>query len=150
MEPDLQGPTYPTISAIITAYNNANFIGDAIESVRRQTIQSAEIIVVDDGSTDRTQELVRVLGADIRYFYQDNHGEASARNRGTGLARGQIIAFLDADDLWPPYRLAELLARLTTRNYPSIEYCGRARAFSEAKLGPKRCRQVLHVPRPFS
>jgi glycosyltransferase involved in cell wall biosynthesis len=119
---------YPAISAIITSYNCAGYIGDAVESVRRQTIRVAEIIVVDDGSTDNTNELVRALRADIRYFHQDNRGEAAARNRGVALARGETIAFLDADDAWPPGRLAALSARLIEDDAVSIA-CGRARAF---------------------
>jgi glycosyltransferase involved in cell wall biosynthesis len=74
-------------------------------------MRPTEIIVVDDGSTDRTQAIIRDLGADIRYFYQDNRGEAGARNRGIALAVGEAIAFLDADDAWPPNRLATLSAR---------------------------------------
>src|SRR5262249_57904262 len=97
---------YPTISAIITTYNCADYIGDAIESVRQQTMRPAEIVVVDDGSTDNTRELVRALGADIRYFHHCNCGEARARNRGGTFARGETIAFLDADDAWPAGRLA--------------------------------------------
>lgn len=127
---ELQGLAYPTVSAIVTAYNSANYIGDAIESVRRQTMPPAEIIVVDDGSTDGTQAIIRGLGADIRYFYQDNGGEAGARNRGIALAHAEAVAFLDADDAWPPERLATLLARLTDGDSLSI-VCGRVRAFEQ-------------------
>ena len=128
--PKLQALAYPTVSAIITAYNSADYVGDAIESARRQTMRPTEIIVVDDGSTDCTQALIRDLGEDIRYFYQDNRGEASARNRGIAVAVGEAIAFLDADDAWPPNRLATLSARLTEGGPFSIA-CGRARAFEK-------------------
>lgn len=121
---------YPAISAIITTYNCADYIGDAIESVRHQTMRPAEIIVVDDGSTDNTRELVRTLGADIRYFHHDNRGEARARNRGVTFAHGETIAFLDADDAWPPGRLAALSERLIEDDVLSI-VCGRARAFKD-------------------
>ena len=121
---------YPTISAIITSYNCADYIGDAIESVRRQTLRPAEIIVVDDGSTDKTRELVHALGGDIRYFHQGNSGEAAARNRGVALSRGETIAFLDADDAWLPEHLAVLSKRLIEDDAVSI-VCGRARAFKD-------------------
>jgi glycosyltransferase involved in cell wall biosynthesis len=120
----------PTISAIITSYNCAQYIGDAIESVRRQTVRPAEIIVVDDGSTDETRELVHALGGDIRYFHQGNSGEAAARNRGVAVSRGDTIAFLDADDAWLPDRLAVLSKRLIEGDAVSI-VCGRARAFKD-------------------
>src|SRR5262249_56982308 len=97
---------YPTISAIITTYNCADYIGDAIESVRQQTMRPAEIVVVDDGSTDNTRELVRALGADIRYFHHGNPGEARARNRGVTFARGGTSAFLDPAEPSPPRPLA--------------------------------------------
>jgi glycosyltransferase involved in cell wall biosynthesis len=117
-----------TISAIITAYNSADYICDAMESVRRQTVRPSEIIVVDDGSTDSTPERVAGFNGDIRYFYQQNSGEGAARNQGIALARGDLIAFLDADDCWPPARLATLSACLTANG--SIIACGRARAFA--------------------
>ena len=141
-------PVYPTISAVITAYNSAAFIRDAIESVLRQTIRPAEIIIVDDGSTDATLELVCALGMDIRYFYQDNRGGPAARNQGVALARGETIAFLDADDAWLPNRLADLSARIIEEDAVSI-VCGRARAFkneawTEAlESGPGRAEAFL-------
>jgi glycosyltransferase involved in cell wall biosynthesis len=116
------------ISAIITAYNSADYICDAIESVRRQTVRPSETIVVDDGSTDGTPERITGLGGDVRYFYEHNSGEAAARNRGIALSRGDLIAFLDADDCWPPGRLAALSACLKTNDSIRIA-CGRVRAF---------------------
>lgn len=99
------------ISVIIPAYNSAAFLAEAIASVRAQAYQPLEIIVVDDGSTDHTAQVVQELGADIRadirYVYQQNQGPAAARNTGLALAQGELIAFLDADDLWPADKLAQ-------------------------------------------
>ncbi|ULB48226.1 glycosyltransferase family 2 protein [Limnospira fusiformis KN01] len=79
-----------------------------MESVLSQTYQDYEIIVVDDGSTDGTSEVVASLGDKIRYFHQENQGSAVARNLGIHQAKGELIAFLDADDFWLlPEKLAE-------------------------------------------
>jgi glycosyltransferase involved in cell wall biosynthesis len=117
------------VSAIITAYNNADYICDAIESVRRQSARPSEIIVIDDGSIDGTAERVAGYGGEVRYVHQPNSGEAAARNRGVAVAHGDLIAFLDADDCWPPDRLAVLSAILGDNATLRI-VCGRARAFA--------------------
>jgi glycosyltransferase involved in cell wall biosynthesis len=95
------------ISVIIPVYNAAAFLAEAIGSVRAQAYTPLEIIVVDDGSTDQTAVVVQQLGSDIRYVYQENQGPAAARNHGLTLAQGEIIAFLDADDLWTTDKLAQ-------------------------------------------
>lgn len=102
----------PFISVIIPVYNGAGFIAEAIASVRAQDYTPLELIVVDDGSTDQTAQVVQGLGADLRYVYQPNQGPAAARNQGLALAQGELIAFLDADDLWPPDKLSQQAACL--------------------------------------
>jgi len=102
------------ISVIIPAYNAAATIGRAIDSVLAQTCPAREIIVVDDGSTDDTVSIVGEYGGRIEYTYQPNAGPGPARNAGIRAARGDWIAFLDADDEWLPHKLAcqtDLLAR---------------------------------------
>jgi glycosyltransferase involved in cell wall biosynthesis len=98
------------LSVIIPVYNGAEFLAAAVASVRAQVYSPLEVIIVDDGSTDRTAQVVQALGADLRYVYQSNQGPATARNRGLALARGQLITFLDADDLWPAHKLAQQVA----------------------------------------
>lgn len=93
------------VSVIIPAYNAARFLPEAVESVRQQTTPVHEIIVVDDGSTDETEQVVKSLGEDIVYIRQANGGVSAARNRGISEATGEIIAFLDADDLWLPQKV---------------------------------------------
>jgi len=89
------------VSAIITAYNNEEFIAEAIISVLEQTCPVDEIIVVDDGSTDRTGEIVKGFAyRGIQYLYQPNQGPGAARNYGIQHARRELVAFLDADDIW--------------------------------------------------
>ena len=98
----------PSVSVIIPTYNRAEFIGSAIESVLKQKGQwNLEVIVVDDGSTDDTREILKKFGDKIRYFKNPHFGRpAVPRNFGLGKARGELIAFQDSDDLWTPNKLA--------------------------------------------
>jgi glycosyltransferase involved in cell wall biosynthesis len=97
--------TAPEVSVVIPAYNSAQYLGEAVQSIFDQTFDNYEIIVVDDGSTDNTRELVESYGGRIRYVRQENGGASKARNRGIAEARGTYIAFLDADDCWEPEKL---------------------------------------------
>lgn len=97
---------HPVISVIIPTYNRERYISDAIQSVLDQNFPDFEIIVVDDGSTDHTGNVVRAFQSEkIRYIYQPNYGRSKARNHALGLARGRYIAFLDSDDLYLPGKL---------------------------------------------
>jgi glycosyltransferase involved in cell wall biosynthesis len=99
-------PQQPAISVIIPAHNVARYLRQAAESVLAQTRQDFEVIVVDDGSTDGTPDVLRDLrDARLRMLRQSRSGSASARNAGIALAAGPYIAFLDADDLWAPDKL---------------------------------------------
>jgi glycosyltransferase involved in cell wall biosynthesis len=97
----------PLISVVIPTYNTASFIEDAIRSVLAQTYAPLEIIVVDDGSSDDTRKRVAPWEGQVRYIFQTNGGPAKARNRGIAEARGELIAFLDADDQWFPDKLSK-------------------------------------------
>lgn len=99
-----------TVSVVIPAYNAAKFLPDALESVFRQTVPALEVIVVDDGSTDETPEVMEPFRERAVYLRKQNSGPSSARNLGTLHARGEWIAFLDADDQWVPERLERQLA----------------------------------------
>lgn len=104
--------TQPLVSVIVPVYNGAKFVAEAVASLRQQNYSPLEIIVVDDGSTDNTAQIVATLGEDIRYVYQPNQGPSAAKNKGLSLAQGEIIGFLDYDDLWPPDKLQLQLPRL--------------------------------------
>lgn len=101
-----------SISVILPVFNGERFLAEAVASIRRQSVRPLEIIIVDDGSTDGTPELIRSLGTDVRSVSQPNAGPAAARNTGIRLAEGEALAFLDADDVWPDNSLAVLLAHL--------------------------------------
>jgi glycosyltransferase involved in cell wall biosynthesis len=102
----------PLVSTIIPAYNSELFLADAVESIRQQAYDPMEIIIVDDGSTDKTREIANSFKGTVRYIYQENSGPASAHNAGLRMADGDLIAFLDADDLWAQNRLGPQIARL--------------------------------------
>ena len=94
------------VSVVIPTFNSADYLAQAIQSVLAQTYQDFEIIVVDDASTDHTEEVLRSYAKRICYVRQERGGPSVARNRGILQARGEMIAFLDADDLWRPTKLA--------------------------------------------
>jgi glycosyltransferase involved in cell wall biosynthesis len=130
------------ISVIVPVYNGERYIGEAIDSIRRQRHGALDIIVVDDGSTDGTPAAVAAMGSGVRYVRQANGGPPAARNRGLQLARGGLLAFLDADDLWTDDKLDIQLPLLL--NDPSIDIvCGRTQIvlqtgteYGESQLEP--------------
>lgn len=96
----------PKVSVIIPTYNYGKYIEKAIDSVLAQTYKDFEIIVVDDGSTDNTREIIQTRYKDkVRYFYQENKGAPVARNKGIKESKGEYLAFLDQDDLFHPLNL---------------------------------------------
>ncbi len=97
----------PFVSIILPTYNRADLILDSIESVFAQSFKDFELIVIDDGSTDNTRQLLSAMAkaGQLRYEHQENLGLSAARNRGIQLAKGQLITFLDSDDLYTPDKL---------------------------------------------
>ena len=106
------------VSAIVPVYNGENFLARAINNILSQQYQPLEIIIIDDGSTDNTANIAKQY-PDIIYHYQENAGPSAARNRGIKLAKGNVIAFLDVDDLWSDHKLAIQLQCL--KENPNVE-----------------------------
>lgn len=100
------------LSVIIPAYNRADMVRGTIDSILSSGLDDFEILVVDDGSTDRTADVVRPLGSPIRYLRQDNQGLAAARNNGFTASCGEYVAFLDSDDQWLPGAVPILVRHL--------------------------------------
>jgi glycosyltransferase involved in cell wall biosynthesis len=103
------------ISCIVPVYNGEPYLAEALDSILAQTHRPLEIIVVDDGSTDGTATVVSSYGSQIQYIKQGNAGPATARNLGLNIARGDYVAFLDADDLWHPEKMERQMARFRDR-----------------------------------
>lgn len=113
----------PLVSVVTPTYNRAASLREAIESVQAQTYPHWELIIVDDGSTDGTRQLVEQCQARdprIRYVHQANDGSAPARKHGIGLAQGEFIAFIDDDDLWLPDKLRRQVAFL--QEHPAVAF----------------------------
>lgn len=107
------------ISVIIPAYNAGRFLPQAIDSIHKQTHKPHEIIVVDDGSDDNTETVVKNITGNIHYHFQENTGVASARNQGLELATGDLITFIDADDIWVKNKIEIQLNLL--KNTPQVD-----------------------------
>jgi glycosyltransferase involved in cell wall biosynthesis len=109
------------VSCVVPVYNGELYLGEALESVLAQTYRPIEVIVVDDGSTDDTADVIASYGDRVWSARLPNSGTPAARNLGLSLARGEFVAFLDADDLWHPEKLARQMARFQAR--PELDMC---------------------------
>jgi len=107
------------VSVIIPVYNGERYLGEAIESILAQDYGPIEVIIVNDGSTDNTEAIAKRYGNDILYARQEKRGPAAARNKGLQMSHGEIIGFLDADDLWSENKLS--LQRTLLTEVPSLE-----------------------------
>jgi hypothetical protein len=132
----------PQISVIIPTYNRCDLVQQAIDSVLAQTYQDFELIVIDDGSTDGTGDILKVrYGEKIIYVRQENKGGPVARNLGLSIAKGKYIAFLDSDDLWTPEKLARQVPILESNPEVAVVACqawiidGKDQKLSEIPLG---------------
>jgi len=158
------GPVSPTpslrVSCIIPAWNAERYLAATLRSVLAQTLVPDEVIVVDDGSTDSTARLAAGFGGPVRVVRQDNAGPAAARNRGIAESSGDLLAFVDADDLWEPVKLERQVAHFVDdpelgysvtgiRNFVSEELEGRTLrdprlpepmvGYSQSTLVARRC-----------
>ena len=124
----------PLVSVIVPVYNGERYLDAALQSIFRQDYRPFEVIVVDDGSTDRSAHIARAC-PEIRYMYQCNQGVASARNAGIAAARGDFIAFLDQDDFWATNKLTVQIDFLL--DHPDVGYVlSRQRLFLEPGVPP--------------
>lgn len=112
-----------TISAIITNFNYAHYLGGAIESALSQTLAPIEVLVIDDGSTDGSQKVAEGFGSRVRWFSQTQQGVSVARNRGIQESQGEFVAFLDADDWWHPEKLSRQVKHFSDPSV-GLVYCG--------------------------
>jgi hypothetical protein len=134
----------PLVSVIVPCYNASTLVGDALASILAQAWTEFEVIVVDDGSED-SEALERLLaphGSRFRYLRQPNSGPSAARNLGIREARGELVAFLDSDDLWEPEFLAAQVEVLAADPGLSMTYCDTRLAGESARAGTRLSRLV--------
>ncbi len=114
-----------TVSIIIPTFNRGYIIGEAIASALTQTYRDFEIIIVDDGSSDNTRDIVESIGSNqIRYLHHErNRGYSAACNTGISAATGELLAFLDSDDLWKPDYLERQVGFLTKHSETGVVFC---------------------------
>ncbi len=112
-----------TVSIVIPAYNHGNYLDEAIRSVLSQDYPDVELIVLDDGSTDTTREVLRKNGTDFRWETQENMGQARTLEKGWRMARGQILGYLSADDVLLPSAVRESVAALDAHQEAVATYC---------------------------
>ncbi len=124
----------PKISVIIPTYNSAGYLPLAIESVFNQSYGNVEIIIVDDGSTDNTQEIVKPFLERVAYYRKENGGPSSARNHGIRKSTGDYIAFLDSDDRWLPEKLELQLNIFIKNGSAGLVGCGITNRDEEGKF----------------
>jgi glycosyltransferase involved in cell wall biosynthesis len=136
-----------SISVIIPAFNREIYVGQAIESALGQTYPPIEIIVVDDGSTDRTVEVARSYGSSVRCIWQENQGVGAARNTGLKEARGSHIALLDSDDLWDKMKLELQAVYLRAHPETDMVFC-HMKPFLSPEIDPAHA--VKFDPRPIA
>ena len=114
----------PLVSVIIPNYNYGHFLAQSIDSVLAQTYPNIEIIVVDDGSSDDSAEVLMTYSDKIKWIKQSNQGVSAARNKGTAASKGELIAFLDADDVWLPEKIEKQVRVFHAENEIGLVHCG--------------------------
>jgi len=140
----------PVISCIVPVFNGERYVREALESIHNQTYRPLEIIVINDGSTDNTKEVVNNLEFSVQYVEQFNSGPAAARNHGVSLAKGDFVAFLDADDLWHQEKLSKQMTQFQAK--PEMDVCvTHLDHFEDSELGRKDIlyqdqRRLYHIP----
>ncbi len=126
-------PDARSVSVIVPAFNAERFLAQTLLSIRDQIASPGEVIVVDDGSTDATREIARALGATV--IARSNGGPSAARNAGSAAARGEYLAFIDADDLWEPGKLAVQLGALQAYGRPAFSFTDYRYCDEHGRLG---------------
>jgi glycosyltransferase involved in cell wall biosynthesis len=143
MKTDTGAFMHPEVSVVIPAYNAARFISDAIDSALSQSFKPAEVIVVDDGSTDQTRSIVEGYGDKVRCIHQRNAGPATARNTGVREARSEWIAFLDSDDYWDARHLEMMVQNAEAYREAVLVYCGKKIVDVDGNERPDYPRQTM-------
>lgn len=130
----------PLVSILINNYNYGRFLAEAIDSALNQTYSNIEVIVVDDGSTDNSRSIIEGYQQKITPILKENGGQATAFNQGFAASRGEIICFLDSDDLFEPQKIAEIVQIF--QDHPQVGWCFHPLTY----VGDQIDRQTLETP----
>jgi glycosyltransferase involved in cell wall biosynthesis len=134
------------ISVVIPVHDGARYLGEAIESVLAQVDVAVDVVVVDDGSTDRSAAVAAAYAPDVRLLRRERSGAAAARNAGADAARGTQLAFLDADDVMAPRSIAARLEVAEAQESPPDLVWGRVRCFVSPDLSAEEAQRVSMAP----
>jgi glycosyltransferase involved in cell wall biosynthesis len=126
----------PLVTAVIPCFNYGRFVAGGIDSVFAQTYPNIECVVVDDGSTDETANVLRGFGERIRVIHQPHRGVSAARNAAIAVSRGDFIALLDGDDKWQPGKIEAQLAHLTKHPHIGCVGCGLEHIYADGTIEP--------------
>jgi glycosyltransferase involved in cell wall biosynthesis len=135
------------VSAIVAVRDGERYLAETLDSILGQSVPPGEVVVVDDGSTDATPDALAPYGERVRVVRQEPAGVAAALNRGIAISTGEVLAFLDADDLWPRASLEARLVRLARRDRPEAVF-GRIAQFVSPELDPGATDAFRFDPEP--
>lgn len=136
------------ISVIMAVYNYGRYLREALDSVFQQTRLPDEVILINDGSTDETEQIALSYGSRIRYHVQEHQGLGASKNHGVRLAGGEYITFLDADDIWPSNRLESLMAPFSVEPESEIAF-GRLQNFWSPEVAAKKGTNIPAAAEPI-
>lgn len=137
-----------SVSVIIPVFNGEKYLGEAIESVFAQTLKPLEILVINDGSDDHTEKIVKNYSDEIEYYSQNRMGTGYSRNRGIELAKGNFIAHLDADDIWDPNKLLRQYEAFCNNDDVEIVGC-LMKSFYSPELTQETMKNIYCPPEPI-
>jgi glycosyltransferase involved in cell wall biosynthesis len=135
------------VSVVVAVRDGERYLPETLDSILGQSVPPCEVVVVDDGSTDSTQAVLEPYAGRVRTVAQEPAGVAAALNRGVAVSAGELLAFLDADDVWPPTSLECRLARVLRSDRPEAVF-GRIAQFVTPELGPAVARSFRFDPEP--
>ncbi len=130
------------VSVIVPFFNAERYLAQCLDSVLAQTRPPVEVLAMDDGSTDRSGEIARTYGERVQYHFHENAGPGATRNRGIQLARGDFVAFLDADDLWMPDKIERQLRAFAREPELDLVF-GHMEQFHSEDLSPEDARRLV-------
>jgi glycosyltransferase involved in cell wall biosynthesis len=142
----------PLVSVVIPVYNGERFLKKTLESVFAQTFRNYEVVCVDDGSTDKSRDIISEVSSGnaqaVRLFCQNRGGQSASRNAGVSNSSGQYLAFLDQDDIWYPHKLAQQVAKLENNSTAVLVHCDHDLIDEDGKVLRRNASQTVRRAPP--